>query len=340
MNKTIRRAGIIGTGSSVPEKVLTNEYFEKIVDTSDEWIVSRTGIKERRMAPKEEAASDLGSRAASAALKHARISPGEIDLVICATVSGDMPLPSTASIIQHKIGAVNAAAFDLAAGCSGFVYGMSVASGFIGSGIYNKVLVVGVDLLTRLIDFEDRSTCVLFGDGSGAAVLAPTDDDHGILSVLLGSDGSGAELLKIEAGGSRMPTTQETVQTRQHSIKMAGPEVFKFAVKIMGDASAKALEQCGLTPEDIDLFVPHQANLRIIDSAARRLKLPPEKVFVNVHKYGNTSAASIPIALDEAVRAGKLKKDDLVVVVGFGAGLTWAANVIKWETDSKNDSTD
>lgn len=335
MNKTVRRAGIVGIGSAIPEKILTNEYFEKIVDTSDEWIVSRTGIKERRIAPAEEAASDLGAQAALAALAHAKVSPDELDLVICATVSGDMPFPSTASIVQDRIGAKNAAAFDLAAGCSGFVYGMSVASGFIGSGIYDKVLVIGADLLTRLADFEDRATCVLFGDGAGAAVIAPTDDDHGILSVLLGSDGSGADLLRIEAGGSRLPTTVETVQAKQHYIKMGGPEVFKFAVKIMGDAFVQALEQCGLTSEDVDLFIPHQANIRIIESAARRLGLPAEKVFVNVHKYGNTSAASIPIALDEAVRDGKLKKDDLIVVVGFGAGLTWAASVIKWETDSK-----
>ena len=335
MNKTVRRAGIVGIGSAVPEKVLTNEYFEKIVDTSDEWIVTRTGIKERRMASAEESASVLGLKAARAALEHAKVSPDELDLVVCATVSGDMPFPSTASIIQNKIGAENAAAFDLAAGCSGFVYGISVASGFISSGIYNKVLVIGVDLLTKLTDFEDRATCVLFGDGAGAAVIAPTDNDHGILSILLGSDGSGAELLKIRAGGSKIPTSLETVKAKQHYIEMSGREVFKFAVKIMGDASLQALEHCGLTPEDVDLFIPHQANIRIIESAAKRLGLPAEKVFINVHKYGNTSSASIPIALDEAVRDGKLKKDDLIVVVGFGAGLTWAANVIRWETDSK-----
>jgi 3-oxoacyl-[acyl-carrier-protein] synthase-3 len=333
MIDSIRRAGIIGIGSAIPDQVLDNAYFEKIVDTNDEWIVGRTGIRERRIAPRDQAASDLGARAAQAALAKAGMSADEIDLVICATITGDMPFPATASIIQNKIGASRAAAFDLSAGCSGFVYGLSVASGFVSSRMYEKVLVVGSDLLSRMTDYEDRATCILFGDGAGAAVVTPAED-HGILSFVLGSDGSGAELLKVEAGGSRCPTTAETVANKQQFIFMAGQEVFKFAVKIMGEASIQALNKCGLTPHDVDLFIPHQANVRIIDSAARRLGISPDKVFVNVHKYGNTSAASIPLAMDEAMREGRLKKGDIVVAVGFGAGLTWAANVIKWGIDS------
>lgn len=331
MKNYVRRAGIIGVGSAIPDKVLTNEYFEKIVDTSDEWIVARTGIKERRVTAEGEAASDLAIRAARIALDCAQIAPDELDLIICATVTSDMQLPSTASIVQEKIGAKRAAAFDLSAGCSGFVYGASTAAGFIGSGIYDKILVIGVDLLSKITDYEDRSTCILFGDAAGAAVIAPTDDEHGILSIVLGSDGSGAELLKVEAGGSRLPASLDTVKARQHYISMGGSEVYKFAVKVIGDASVEALEGCGLTPDDVDLFIPHQANIRIIEAAAKRLNLPSEKVFINVQKYGNTSSASVPLAIDEAMREGRLKKDDIVVTVGFGAGLTWAANVIKWE---------
>jgi 3-oxoacyl-[acyl-carrier-protein] synthase-3 len=246
-----------------------------------------------------------------------------------------MPFPATASIIQAQIGASKAAAFDLSAGCSGFVYGVSTAAAFISSGMYQKILVVGVDVLSKFVDYEDRATCILFGDGAGAAVLAPTDGSHGVLSTVLGSDGSGAEMLMIPAGGSKLPASPETVADRLHFIKMAGAEVFKFAVRNMSDASIQALEKCGMTTADVDLFVPHQANIRIMEAAARKLNLPWEKVFVNVQKYGNTSAASIPIALDEAVKDGKLKKGDIILTVGFGAGLTWAANVIKWGIDAK-----
>ncbi|MBI2842461.1 MAG: ketoacyl-ACP synthase III [Armatimonadetes bacterium] len=339
MNNQVRRAGIVGIGSAIPEQVCTNQYFEKIVDTTDEWIFTRTGIKERRIAPAGEAASDLGARAAISALDSAGTSPEEIDLIICATISGDMPFPATASVIQDRLGASKAAAFDLAAGCSGFVYALASAASFIGSGVYDKVLIIGVDLLSRMTNYADRSTCVLFGDGAGAAVVAPADDSHGILSIVLGSDGSGADLLKVEAGGSRLPTTADTVQAQKHYIQMAGSEVFKFAVRVIGDAASEALEKCGLSPDEVDLFIPHQANIRIIDSAARRLKIPTEKVFVNVQKYGNTSAASIPIAIDEAVQEGRLKKGDTFVAVGFGAGLTWAASVIKWGMDSRDGST-
>jgi 3-oxoacyl-[acyl-carrier-protein] synthase-3 len=330
-----RGAGIIGTGSFTPAKVLTNFDFEKFVDTTDEWIVTRTGIRERHIAEEGVAASDLAFNAATRALESAGVGAEEIDLVICATITGDMPFPSTACILQNKIGAVNAGAFDMQAGCSGWVYALTTATQFIEAGTYNHILVVGVDVLSKLVDFTDRSTCVLFGDGAGAVVLGPVAKGDGVLSTCLGADGSGAELLKVEAGGSRLPASEETVKNGGHYIKMEGREVYKFAVRIMVEASVNALGKCGLTPEDVDTFVPHQANERIIDAARDRLKIPAEKVFKNVANYGNTSAASIPIALDEAYRSGHIKKGDVVVTVGFGAGLTWASAVIKWGMPSR-----
>jgi 3-oxoacyl-[acyl-carrier-protein] synthase-3 len=331
MTPQLRGAGIIGIGSFAPKTVLTNADIEKMVDTSDEWIVTRSGIRQRHIVGDEDiASSDLGAEAARHALESAGIPVETIDLVICATISGDMPFPSTACLIQDKIGAVNAAAFDLQAGCSGWVYALSTGAQFIRSGMYDHVLVVGADVLSRYMDWTDRSTCVLFGDAGGAAVLGPVEAGAGILGTYLGADGSGAHSLRIEAGGSKMPTTEKTVREGLHHIKMEGREVFKFAVKIMGEASLKVLDICGLTHDDVDLFVPHQANTRIIDAAAQRLDLPPEKVFVNVANYVNTSAASIPMALDEAYHAGKIREGDVVVVVGFGAGLTWAAGVLKW----------
>jgi 3-oxoacyl-[acyl-carrier-protein] synthase III len=336
MGDRVTRAGIIGIGSAVPDKIVTNFDLEKFVDTTDEWIVTRTGISERRIGGESLTSSMLGIQAAENALKEAGVAPEELDLIIVATISGDMPFPATSSLIQDRLGAKHAAAFDLQAGCSGFIYGLSVASGMVSSGLHKKVLVIGVDMLSKLTDWTDRTTCVLFGDGAGAAVVAAVEDGYGMLSFSLGSDGSGGDLLKIEAGGSKLPTSEETVKNRQHFIFMKGSEVFKFAVRIMGDASVEALEKCGLKPEDVDVFVPHQANIRIIESAARRLKLPMEKVFVNVQRYGNTSAASVPIALDEAITQGKIKKGDIVVAVGFGAGLTWAASVMKWGFDRRN----
>lgn len=330
MNECIRRATIVGIGSSIPDTVLDNAYFERIVETSDEWIVTRTGIKERRKADDGVGASDVAAKAAITALETAGMAASDIDLIICATVTGDMPLPATASIIQSKIGAAKAAAFDLAAGCSGFVYGLSVAAGFIGSCTYDNILVIGVDLLSRITDYEDRTTCVLFGDGAGAAVLTPATDDNGILATLLGSDGNGAHFLKVEGGGSLIPATHLSVDERRHFIRMEGREVFRFAVKVMSEAAIQVIEKADLSVEDVDLFVPHQANERIIDAAARKLNIPKERVFLNVEKYGNTSAASIPIALDEAARCGRLKTGDTAVLVGFGAGLTWAAAVLKW----------
>ena len=325
-----RGAGIIGIGSYAPPKILTNQDLEKIVDTTDEWIVTRSGIKERHIVEEGVTASDLALEASLKALECAQLPVEKIDLIICATISGDMPFPSTACILQNKLGARNIPAFDLQAGCSGWVYAMSAATQFVKTGAYNHILVVGVDILTCITDWTDRTTCVLFGDAAGAAVVGPTTPDKGVLATYLGADGSRGNLLKIDAGGSKLPTSEETVKNRQHFIKMEGKEVFKFAVKIMGEASIKVLEMCGLTPEDVDFFIPHQANIRIIDASASRLKLPPEKVYKNAQNYGNTSAASIPQALDEAYRLGKIKEGDTLVVVGFGAGLTWASGVIKW----------
>jgi len=333
--KEIRAVGITGLGSYVPEKILTNSDLEKIVDTSDEWIVDRTGIRERRIAAPEQATSDLAYEAAKQALDDAGIAPEELDLIIVATATPDMFFPSVACIIQDKLNATKAAAFDLSAGCSGFAYGLVVGSQFVKSGLYNKVLIVGAEALSKILDWNDRNTCILFGDGAGAAVLEPVASGYGILGVELGADGGGGQFLNIPAGGSRIPTTTETIQDRMHYIHMHGNEVFKFAIKVMGEAAVKALENAGLTSQDVDCLIPHQANIRIIQSAAKRLKLPMDKVVVNVDKYGNTSAASIPIALKEAVDSGRVKKDDVVVLVGFGAGLTWASCVLKWCKEDK-----
>ncbi len=329
MSRVLRNVGIIGTGSYVPQKVLTNKDLEKMMDTSDEWITTRTGIKERRVAREDETTSDMSYEAALKALEDAKVTPEELDLIIVATVTPDMAFPATACLIQNKLGAKKAGAFDLEAGCSGFVYALSVGWQFIATGVYDKILVVGAETLSRIINWDDRNTAVLFGDGAGAAVLAPVDEP-GILSCDLGSRGEGGELLKMEAGGSRLPASQKTVEEKRHSIYMAGNEVYKFAVRIMGEASLRVIEKAGLKKEDIDYLIPHQANIRIIDSARKRLGLPEDKVFVNLHKYGNTSSASVAIALDEAVREGKISKGDNVVLVAFGAGLTWAAMALRW----------
>jgi 3-oxoacyl-[acyl-carrier-protein] synthase III len=328
--KSEKSVGIIGLGYYVPEKVVTNKDIEKIVETTDEWIVERTGIKERRMVDPSMATSDLATFAAEKALADAGISAEEIELIIVATATPDMFFPSTACLVQANLKAANAAAFDLAAGCSGFVYSLVVATQFIKAGLYKKILVIGAESLTRFCDWTDRNTCVLFGDGAGAAVVAETKEGYGILGINLGADGSGGDLLKLPAGGTRIPATQESVDSRLHYIHMAGNEVFKFAVRVMGESALKAIENAGLDTSAIDVLIPHQANMRIIQSAAKRLKVPMEKVIVNVHKYGNTSSASIPIALKEAVDEGKVKTGDTLVLVGFGAGLTWASCVMKW----------
>ncbi len=324
------RAGIVGVGSAVPDRVLTNSDLEKMVDTSDEWIRTMTGILERRIAGEGEATSDFAVKAARTALDRAGLQPQDVDLIILATFTGDTPLPATACIVQNALGCEGTPAFDLAAGCSGFVYGLAAADAFVRSGMYERILVIGADLLSKVTNWTDRATCVLFGDGAGAAVVAPVDEGSGFLAFELGSDGSAAQSLCIPAGGSRYPYTAEDLAEHRDTIVMEGREVFKFAVKIQGEATERVLASCGMTTADVDLVVPHQANTRIIESAVNRLGLPPEKFFVNLQKYGNTSAASIPIALDEAVSEGRITKGDTVVTVGFGAGLTWAAAVMKW----------
>ena len=323
-------AGILGLGSYVPDKIVTNKDLEKMVDTTDEWIVARTGIHERRIVAQDEATSDIATKAAQIALADAGITASELDLIIVATVTPDMAFPSSACLVQKNLGAMNAAAFDLTAVCSGFVYGLVVASQFIKSGTYRKILIIGAETLSKITDWTDRNTSIVFGDGAGAVILGETQPGCGILGMNLGADGTGGDLLKLPAGGSRQPASAQTVSDRLHYISMNGTEVFKFAVKIMGESAIKALEDAKLSPADITYLVPHQANIRIIQSAAKRLGLPMDKVIVNVDKYGNTSAASIPIALTEAVQSGKIKNGDVLVLVGFGGGLTWAASVIKW----------
>jgi 3-oxoacyl-[acyl-carrier-protein] synthase-3 len=327
-----RYAQIIGWGYAVPDKVITNHDLEQIVDTNDEWIRTRTGIEERRVAsdPKETSAS-LAILAARRALEVADVDPRKIDLIICSTSSPEYVFPSTASIVQDAIGATNAGAFDLSAACSGFVYALSMARGHILAGDAEYVLVLGAETLSRLVDWTDRNTCILFGDGAGAVLVAASNVPGGIIASELGSDGSGADLLMLPAGGSAMPASLETVSSGSHFMKMDGKAVFRFATRVMAEATRAVLDRAGLTADDIDLVIPHQANLRIIqNSVQKQLQIPEEKVFVNLQKYGNTSTASIPIALCEAIKAGKVKPGDRLVFVGFGAGLTWAACYIQW----------
>lgn len=326
----MKQAGIIGTGSFLPSKVLTNDDLEKMVDTSDEWIRTRTGILERRIADKDTASSDLGIQAAKKALKEAEVGPKEVDLIVCATATPDMFFPSTACLIQRELGTTHAFAFDISAACSGFVYAVEVANQFVRTGKCKRALVIGVETISKITDYRNRNTCILFGDGAGAVVLAPVSEDKGILGSHLASDGRKAGLIEIPAGGSRIPATCETVKERLHYLRMKGNEVFKLAVRLMSWVVHQVLEECGLSINDVDLLVPHQANMRIITALASRLKIPLEKVAVNVEKYGNTSAATCPIALDEAVREGRIKDGDIVVLVAMGSGLTWGANVIRW----------
>ena len=323
-------AGIVATGICLPERVLTNAELEKMVDTEDAWIRSRTGIGERRIIAEGQGTSDLAVEAAKTALQNGGISPEEVDLIIVATITPDMLFPSTSCLVQEKIGARRAAAFDLSAGCTGFVYALATAAQFIGTGLYKTVLVIGAESMSRVVNWQDRNTCVLFGDGAGAAVVRPVEEGYGIKSVELGSDGSGGDLLKLEVGGTWKPITEMNLNCPERYLFMAGREVFKFAVRTMGDSSLAALKKAGIDKSDIDLFIPHQANNRIIEAAAKRLGLPLEKVFLNVHKYGNTSSASIPVALHEALAEGRIKKGDNLVFVGFGTGLTWGACVIRW----------
>ena len=325
-----RKVGIVGLGCYVPKKVLTNKDLEGMVDTSDEWITTRTGIKERRIASSTETTGTLAFQAAKEALKNAKIKPEDIELIIIATITPDMPFPATSCLVQDMLGAKNAACFDVSAACAGFVYGLVMAQQFLARGVYKNALVIGAEKLSAVTDWKDRNTCVLFGDGAGAAVLAPVKNG-GIIASYLGSDGSLSELLMLPGGGSKNPATKETVENRLHYIKMKGNEVFKLAVKIMSDAACKALKQCKLSVEDIDCFIPHQANKRILDAVVRKMKLPSEKIYFNVAKYGNMSSASTAVALCEAYHSGKIKGGSIVVLDAFGAGLVWGSCVIQWQ---------
>ena len=329
-------SSIIGTGSYMPAKVLTNDDLSKMVDTSDEWITTRTGIKERRIAAPNEATSDMAAEAARRAMTNAGVKPEEIQLIIVATVTSDMAFPSTACIVQKKIGASNAVCFDVSAACSGFLYALQVARHFINTGNRTTALVIGAEKLSSLVNWKDRNTCVLFGDGAGAVVIRKacekevTDAQGRVLSTVMGSDGNLVDLLKVPGGGSACPLTAENIVERPNTIHMEGRETFKHAVTRMLEASQQALEIAGLTAADVSLVIPHQANARIIGAIAERLNLPNEKVFMNLDKYGNTSAATIPVALDEARRAGLIHKGDVILLVAFGGGFTWASSVIRW----------
>jgi len=325
----MKKVGIIGVGEYLPKKVLANADLEKMVDTSDEWITTRTGIKKRRLASNDEAASDLAIAAAKEALSSAKLAPEDLDLIIVATITPDMPFPSVASIVQNALSAKKAAAFDVSAACAGFVYALSTAQQFISCGVYKNALVIGSEKLSSVTDWKDRNTCVLFGDGAGACVLGEVKDG-GIVATYLGCDGSNLNLLNLPAGGSRIPASHETVDQRLHYIKMNGNELFKIAVRTMTDAALTVLEKAGLKFSDIDLIIPHQANSRIIMAVAKRLGLTEDKIFLNIEKYGNMSSASTATALVEAAKEGRIKKGDIVLLDAFGAGLVWGAAVIKW----------
>jgi 3-oxoacyl-[acyl-carrier-protein] synthase-3 len=325
----MRRAQIVGWGKALPGQVLTNADLEHLVDTSDDWIRSRTGIRQRRIAGPQESTLTLAVEAGRRALEVAGLPAAALDLVVVCTFSPEFGgMPSTASLVQDALGAPRAGAFDLNAACSGFIYGLAVAQGLIGAGTHECVLVIGAETMSRLLDWSDRSTCVLFGDGAGAVLLRP--GRRGLLSCVLGSDGSGGDLLSIPGGGSRRPASAETVEAAEHFIRMNGKEVYRFAVTVAPRAAQEAVRRAGLTMDDVELFVPHQANIRIILAAAATLGIPPERTFVNVDRYGNTSAASIPVALCEAVEAGRLTPGDHVLLVGFGGGLSWGAAVAEW----------
>lgn len=325
------KAVVHSIGHATPSKVLSNKDLERMVETSDDWIKQRTGISERRISGPGEFTSTWAIEASKEALERGKVDPDSIDLVCCGTVTGDMPFPSTACHVQHAIGAHHAGAFDVGAACAGFIYSLAVSAALIESGQAKKILVIGADTLTKFVDFTDRSTCVLFGDGAGAVVLeARENTDRGVLKTAMLSDGGGARSIYLEVGGSRYPGHDPESKKARPTIFMAGSEVYRFAVNAMGDACAKVLAEAGMSAEDVDLFVPHQANLRIIQSAAERIGLPEEKVFINVDRFGNTSGGSIPLGLYEAVTTGRLKEGMIVMTVGFGAGLVWGANLVRW----------
>jgi len=323
-------AHVVGWGKYVPKRILTNVDLSQIVDTSDEWIHTRTGIRERRLAGEGETTASMSAQAARQALEIARITPAQLDLIIVATFTPDHLLPATACLVQDALGANRAAAFDISAACSGFIYGTSIATSMLTSGTYQTALVIGAETLSRFTDWNDRSTCVLFGDGAGAIILQASENEGGVLATVLGADGSGGKLLRLPAGGSQMPASHRTVSEGLHYIQMKGREVYRFAVHVMPAATREVLEKAGLGVDDLNLLIPHQANKRIIETATRALGLRPELVYSNLEQYGNTSAASIPIALCEAAEKGRIQAGDLVVCVGFGGGLTWGAAAIRW----------
>lgn len=329
-NKPRRTVSIIGTGSYVPERILTNHDLEKMVETSDQWIRTRTGIRERRIAKDNETTSDMGSRAALAAMEQAKVTPEEVDLIIMATATADHVFPAAACYVQKKIGAINAACFDISAACSGFLYALEIAQQFISTHVYNTVLIIGAEKLSAITDWTDRNTCVLFGDGAGAAILRNRPDSHGVISTHMGSDGVFSDILYMPGGGTRCPITPENVGQRLNTIRMAGREVFKQAVTSMFNAANRVLDEAGLSYEDIGCVIPHQANLRIIEAIAERMGLPMEKFYVNLDRFGNTSAAAVAMALDEAHRNGRIQIGDYILLVVFGGGLTWASSVIQW----------
>lgn len=328
--------GISGVGSFVPEKILTNQKLSQMVDTSNEWIVERTGIHERRIVEGHISTSDLGTEAAKRALEDANLKPEDIDLIIVATITPDHLFPSTACIIQNNLGAVNASAFDINAACTGFIYGVVTGAGFIKSGNYKRVLVIGSETLSKIIDWEDRNTCVLFGDGAGACILERCDEEYGILAYELGADGKNRDVLIQPAGGSRIPITMENIERKLHTLKMDGKEVFKFAVRTMEKSTLSVLGKANMNIDELDFLVPHQANIRIIDAARKKLNLSMKKIFVNLNKYGNMSSASVPVALDEAIKEKKIKKGDKVLLIAFGAGLTWGSIILKWNREEDN----
>ncbi|MGZ0655789.1 beta-ketoacyl-ACP synthase III [Coraliomargarita sp. W4R53] len=332
MSQPTQSVIITGTGAYTPANIVTNDDMAKIVDTSDEWIRSRSGISERRFAAKDETTSDMAQAAAEKAIEAAGIDRSEIDLIIVATMTPDMPFPSTACLLQSKLGLKNITAFDIQAACSGFIYALNTATNMLRSGAYKKALIIGAEKMSSILDFEDRTTCVLFGDGASACVLETSEaTEVGILDTITGSDGSDPTLLFQAAGGSAIPASIESIDARQHFIKMNGKEIFKLAVRVMGQVSKDVLDLHGYSTEEVDLLIPHQANMRIIESLAKRMKLPMEKFHNNLDRFGNTSGASVGIALDEAFRNGRIHSGDLVLLVAFGAGLTWGASLIKWQ---------
>lgn len=326
----IQSVSITGVGSFLPERVLTNADLEKMVDTSDEWITKRTGIKERRIVQDGMATSDLAFNAARNALEDAKLSPKELDLIITSTITPDNLFPSTSCYVQEKIGATNAGAFDILAACAGFIYALSIAQGLISSGAMNNILVIGAECLSKFTDYTDRQSCILFGDGAGAAVVQKGNGKCEVLSTILGADGSQADVLILPAGGSKKPPSQKTIEERQHFMKIKGREVFKIAISNLIELIKNTVDKCGIKLEDIDLVIPHQSNLRIIKVAMSKLGIPMSKVYINIDRYGNTSSASVPIAIDEAKREKRLKRGDMVLLAAFGGGLTWSSSILRW----------